>query len=583
MCRFTVLLGAIIWLYWLNYSIDYTPIVEFLLDQSEGGVSSDLPERNKLWAGSRLLKTDVPLIVRLINRGLNFDTDDLDWTPYTKQNLLLLFSKNESLIRMPEILRLICRESTADLRAALQEDRVSASEEIGDYSSIEWAFDWPEGVEILLEFGADPKQHFRSLPYHGAGRHSSAALLLKEGCFLYQFHLHLSAYCDNGGERLRLLVNELTARRKKLRKLAEDSLPWASISDYVGDKILDGQDCQKILGLLIEHKIPFPYPCTTQDEVDRFLMNSDGKTVYHGLRNKKCAEALYQAGFLDTDMLDSEGTSPLSTISFECGTRLEVIEMIQWHMSKGADLYRRLPWTNESVSHFLVLQIIGCALFHRNHGHPSHRTEFENILQSLNAISDEYFAPTRIPDGCNCPCSSNGCTTISVLVRELTACASWCCPQCVRGVFEKFEEWDQVYWKEPRAFVRSLTFNALDLNHTCFANTKKGHVSSRHMSPDYEDYINDNRDEQPALIEFEELVTDLEQEFEKRSLPLKEFLSGPWYRRVKDHLLTRQPHEEQAIAGAKSVGVELEFCGLSVPRWMDVLIASKVEELSDEQ
>ncbi|CAG8239910.1 unnamed protein product [Penicillium salamii] len=487
-------------------------------------------------------------------------------------------------IRMPEILRLICRESTADLRAALQEGRVSASEKIGNYSSLEWAFDWPEGVEILLEFGADPKQHFRSLVYPGAGRHSSAALLLKEGCFLSQAHLYKSVSCDDGGERLRLLVNELTARRKKLRKLAEDSLPWASISGYVGDKILDGQDCQKILGLLVEHKIPFPHPFTTQDKIEKFLMNSNGETVYHDLQNKQCAEALYLAGFLDADMLDSKGNSPLSTLAYyayySCS---DFIEMIEWHMSKAADIHRRLPWANESVSHFLVSQIINYALFDRRDDHSSHKTKSENNLQSLITMSDVFFAPTRIPDRCNCPCSSNGCTALSVFLRELSASESWHCPQCVRGVFEKLEEWDQAYWKEPRAFIRSLTFNALDLNHTCFANTRKGYVYLRHLRPDNEDWINDNRDEQSALIEFEELVADLEQEFEKRSLPLKEFLSGPWYRRVKDHLLTRQPHEEQTIAGARSVGVELEFCGLSVPDWMEICIANKVEELSDEE
>lgn len=90
-------LGTIIRCYWYNGSSDYSfPIVGFLLDQSEGGVSSDIPDRNNIWVVPRLQEKDVPVIMRLINSGLNFDTDDLRWTCNTKPNLLLLFSKNES-------------------------------------------------------------------------------------------------------------------------------------------------------------------------------------------------------------------------------------------------------------------------------------------------------------------------------------------------------------------------------------------------------------------------------------------------------------------------------------------------------
>lgn len=130
-------------------------------------------------------------------------------------------------------------------------------------------------------------------------------------------------------------------------------------------------------------------------------------------------------------------------------------------------------------------------------------------------------------------------------------------------------------------FIRSLTFNALDLNHTCFANTQRGFVLHRSQwGP--QDLINDNTDEESSLDEFEELLEELEEELEKSCLPLRDFLSGPWYRRVKDYLRTRQSGEEEAIAEAKSVGIDLEFCGLSVPKWMDEYIAKSVEEVNDE-
>ncbi|KAJ6086642.1 hypothetical protein N7467_005556 [Penicillium canescens] len=149
-------------------------------------------------------------------------------------------------------------------------------------------------------------------------------------------------------------------------------------------------------------------------------------------------------------------------------------------------------------------------------------------------------------------------------------------------MFNLLHEWNQSYWQDSQAFIRSLTFNALDLTHTCFGNTKKGKVLWRNLYPNDEGSINEVRDEESSLDEFEKLLAELEQNFDKLRLPLKEFLAGYWYRRVKDHLLTPQPLKEQHIAGARSIGVELEFFGLFVPDWIENLVAPKVEEVNDE-
>ncbi|KAJ5341444.1 hypothetical protein N7541_010568 [Penicillium brevicompactum] len=200
-------------------------------------------------------------------------------------------------------------------------------------------------------------------------------------------------------------------------------------------------------------------------------------------------------------------------------------------------------------------------------------------------MGDDFFAPTTVSDGCSCPCSLDGCTAISASLRECTSEVMWWCnpcSECRRKVFDFLQEWDQSYWQNPRAFIRSLTFNALDLNHTCFANTSKGRVLERYEEAGDLFFVNDNSDEQSSLDEFEILLEDLEQKFVESSQPLKDFLPGYWYRRVKDHLLTRQPDDEKHLKDVRSVGVELEFCGLSVPKWMETCIARKVEEINDE-
>ncbi|OJJ50102.1 hypothetical protein ASPZODRAFT_1104451 [Penicilliopsis zonata CBS 506.65] len=150
-------------------------------------------------------------------------------------------------------------------------------------------------------------------------------------------------------------------------------------------------------------------------------------------------------------------------------------------------------------------------------------------------------------------------------------------------MFSLLYEWDQAYWHDPRAFIRSLTFNALDLTHTCFSNTKKGCVITRNQHPDDEYYINEDCDQQSSLDGFEKLLAELEQKFDELRLPLQEFVTGHWYRRVKDYLLTPQNRDEQHIRDARDIGVVLEFHGLFVPDWIENWIAPKVEEVNDSK
>lgn len=496
---------------------------------------------------------------------------------------------------MPEVLKLICRENAEDLQEFFRERHVLPCKKVGDYPLLEWSFSWPEGVRILLEFGESPNEHFRSLSYPGIEHHSSAAILLEKGCFLSKDALRESVACGDGGKRTMLLAKVLASRRKKLQTVGEKSLPRGLMPSHVDDRILDGPDCLKVLDSLADHKIPQPHSFTTQAE--DFLMLPGMESVYHSVGQKKCAEALYQAGFLDTDMLDPNGKSTLSSMISLPSPASDFIAMVQWHISKGANLLRRLHWTNESVSHLMYLTMIYHALsWQKTAYHPFHRATSESNLQQLITMGDEFIAPSRIPNGCTCPCSPGGCTIMSVILRELTSefYAVTSCQQCVRRVFECLQEWDQSYWMEPQAFIRSLTFNALGLTHICFAKVKKGKIIQfhRHDNAYYRqaghswyndgDYFNDNDDEKSSLDEFEELLRDLEKKFDELSLPLDKFVSGYWYRCVKDHLLTRQSQEEEHIARARRVGVRLEFCGLSVPSWMEHCIANKVKGLGDE-
>ncbi|KAJ5731473.1 uncharacterized protein N7483_005981 [Penicillium malachiteum] len=404
---------------------------------------------------------------------------------------------------------------------------------------IEWAIGWPEGVQILLEFGADPRQTYDMLflLYPGKGRQSSAEILLKAGCPIHPTYLQTRFEFTGGKEKMILLI----------RCFAERFLPLDLIPVSGENQLLDGSNCRQVLELLADHKVPLPHPFTPNAE--KFLGLQGDMTVYHGKWSKLCAEALYQVGFLDTDRLDSNSYSPLESLgSNKLWDVLErLTEIIYWHISKGANLHRTLAWASESVSHVLILAMIERSCYSDWIGESLQLAEVERYLRELVAMGDEFFAPTGVPDGCSCPCSPGGCTAVSAILRKLTS-GSWrwhfkCYSKCQRRVFNFVHEWDQSYWEKPQEVIRSLTFNALGLTHTCFASIHKGQVLCQ---------------------------------------PLKKLLPEYWYRRVKDHLLTRHPDNEEHVKGATSVGVELEFCGLSVPDWMKNCIARKVEEVNDE-
>jgi hypothetical protein len=78
------------------------------------------------------------------------------------------------------------------------------------------------------------------------------------------------------------------------------------------------------------------------------------------------------------------------------------------------------------------------------------------------------------------------------------------------------------------------------------------------------DDIKENCFLESSRVKFKNLLSELELKHNELCLPLEQFLAGSWYRRVKNHLLTRQDPEEQHIAGATVVGVELEYCGFFV-------------------
>lgn len=498
-------------------------------------------------------------------------------------------------VQMPEVAKIVLRRDAEGLRKALCQKRlIPKDSESREPFDLSWllllAEGWVDGIKVLLEFGADARQFFQDLDRPGEEHHHSSAILLRAGCFFTKLKMAKSYSLYDKGERMHLFINELRARREKLRNLADACLPSKLIP--AGNSLLDGPDGLRVYELLISrakssvHSIPpgdFFFPS----------YDSYSESVYHHLSQKQCAEALYKAGFRATCMLDLNGNSPLGTMGMlPNDSNRNLMEIIHWHISKGLDVHHRLPWADESVAHLLIIDALLRSPHIRAirrldspeviHDHTKeHTDELEEELHCFKKIHTALFPSPSVPDGCSCLCSPSGLTAASLMCREYITFSvfRFNCFDCLRHVFIHFLEWEESHGKNPLAFIRALTFTALDLTHTCFDKTKKGYIQARNRRPDNEDYIDENCNEHSSITEFENLQAELELEFDQLRVPLKEFVAEHWYKRVKDHILTPQTLDERHITDARKIGVDLEDSGLFVPEWIELLIAPKVEEV----
>lgn len=503
--------------------------------------------------------------------------------------------KRSIVVQMPGIEKTILRRDSEGLRKALCEKRASpedskSSDNHYQSSLLHLAEGWGDGINILLEFGADASQYFAELHTPGEEYHNSTALLLRAGCFFDREMMEQSYSQHDKGKRMHLFINELKSRREKLRTLAETFLPSHMIP--AGNSLLDGPNCIRVYEMLASRTKDSPHSVAPREF---FFLNKDicSESVYHNLKEVKCAEALYEAGFRATFMPDLNGNSPLGTMTMISPS--SVVEIVQWHISKGSNIHQQLPWADESVAHLLISttllklplysRVRDKSLFRICEHTKEHVDKLEKRLNHFNTIRKALFQLPDVPDGCSCLCSPGRLTAASLMSRELITSDVFVthCHSCLWHVVTQFLEWDASYGENPLTFIRALTFNALDLTHTCFNKTKKGYIRFRNHEPDNEDFINDNSDEPSEIEEFETLQAELEQKFNELGLPLKEFVFKHWYIIVKDHLLTPPTPDEKYIADTRKVGVDLEQWEPSVPEWMTILFAPKVEEVDDKE
>ena len=510
--------------------------------------------------------------------------------PFNNTNLL-------QAIKLPNIARILLQESENELRDALNSETVFPNEIIdGTSSLIDYAFGWPKGIGILLEAGATPKAKNAKIPYfednNNEDTYQSVKLLLEAGWSFNWYDIAQVQTCKSTPKMKSLLISELVVRHKKLWHLAQSCLPADQLPKLISNDEKTGeitifdihtseiQARLKEQGISIDPNISHGY----------LTDNLGCESAYHcSYFTAETLDELYQVGFRGVTQLDSNGYVPLMVVCDHLVHRhREVAKKMHWLVSKGADPYEKVPGTSATVAHNLGVNIVHNfleELFTFRTIGPGPWSTYENWKQAVVEFGKSVFLLPSVRDGCFCPCSSGGCTTMSVLLRHVVHFFSilgikersfW-----VRELIQFFLWWTRGDTEIGWEVIRFLTFDALGLKHSCCI--EKYYIFNRFkFESREEEEIREILDEEKLrIIELEKLLDELKIKFDELGLPVMEFLDGYWHTRMIEVLSHRDPYDEEHIIESRRVGVSLEPDECLVSDRVSLLLGSKIlDEIS---
>jgi hypothetical protein len=473
------------------------------------------------------------------------------------------------------------------------------NQNFGTSTLLQLSVSWSQGIQILLEAGADINAFCYSYPLEMAIRgnyYESAKILLKSGCPLNLEYISLSEGLNDEGKMSFLLIAELVSRRKRLLKVAQAHMPPRVLDELFpkeNDSTIPDINVPKIISTLAERGV----------RLDSSLkIESPGSIYHHAFVKPRTLDRLYEAGFNRVDLYDSTGRTPLMIPSICQSLNGYCQKRVKWLLSKGADPNRKLAWNTGGTAFHLLAVCMNKKLWPSTvrawiSGTPNIREKNENPL-----LFTRYVLETAERDSCICACVTEpttdgddddddggefrGCTPFTAALRSLVdPPPRFYIQEAARFGINSFAETIGFFislvgrtTEIEHAVIRMMTFDALDLRHTC---CRDRNFEEMLVRPD-EDEVHEIRDEEQRLLEgFERLVAELTRKFENSSLAIMDFLQGPWYRDVVEYLSHLDPCDEEHVKETQGIGLNLEIAGGVLDR-TSLLVGSRIEELPDE-
>ncbi|KAL5338928.1 hypothetical protein BJX70DRAFT_408388 [Aspergillus crustosus] len=354
---------------------------------------------------------------------------------------------------------------------------------------------WKPGMNYLMESslfdrGVDLEGCFRvACLQHDF---ESASLLLN-----YSSHVSISylTWAVN--------TNNLKLVERKLRQLALNHLPMHILRtiELPVQGLLDAKSATTSLGL-----------------------GGNERSVYGVIYGSiPAAELLYEAGFTDLTQPGPNGNPPLADLQFFHPKPRPVLELCQWMIAKGADLYQ--PSFKLYPAIFYLAESFGafsCVNDYKNYFTPrtldlyapSQASDIKPAINLFTLLMDD----TR--DTCFCACSKGGCSPLSRVARTIRA-------------------WYLMYEPSPgartkancSALLRLFTFERLGLTHTCHRVHSRGATRLDNAE------ISEIREEEAEMIEeLDQLVREFDRKYDELSLGLEEFTTEYWIPRMEEVL-----------------------------------------------
>lgn len=493
------------------------------------------------------------------------------------------------MVALPEIATIILQESEDELRHALEAPKAAVCDRVFKmHSLLELALGWPQGVQMLLDWGLFPddlgphdgaldfnlKSHLTeikdNLPSLG-GYCESVQILIRAGWQWYTPGLTNLLFCRSRKLRA-LFANDLLVQRQTLWRQAKQFLLTEDLPVLEEGSVLDIN-----VSCVYEALV-------AQGRIDPQLRNGSRPmktSVYHDAVRFSVEEMeeLYQAGFRDIDSSDHQGRTPLMCLLWVDGMGSgKLCEKFAWFTSKGADPFHRMPRSSATVAHEFSRRL--------THGWISSSCDIpQDCDQILRTCGCSLLS--SIKDECVCACSPGGCSILTVALkygldylytRHFTQRPYLRLRRLLQTLVDLYKSTSDF----DKTIIRFFTFDGLGVKHACCVNSYYpwfGHLQTK----DWEEVEDILEEEQPRLEFLEELVAEFEAKHAELGLPILEFLEKHWHTRMLAFLSQRDNYDEENHKGCKRLGIYLEAEDDDLPDRVSFLIGPRLVELKEGQ
>ncbi len=472
----------------------------------------------------------------------------------------------------------MCTQSESLLRRALANNQTYVDfQDRKGRTPLHFAANWPYGVAILLGRGADIRKtdRFGWSPLHYAYSLkclASVQLMLQADSVLYNGQSCTIAVLEDGiasrdTQILEVTIAALVERRLRLERLAEAKASTVAL-ELRHDKMFDNQ--------AFETQTPLESSAIPADEASPVAAILE--SVYQA-KNLDCwaADKLFCAGFRHVDRVDETGLTPLMKLRIQLFTSRPFADALKlgiWLTSHGAIICRTLPTSSASVRHQLGADfgyyLMEAIWFGGPVSHQTIRARFHSTIFDLDDHCRAFLLDILTRDKADnwvCACSYHGCRA---LIKMLRVCYSF-----VDGIGEKtfgtfpaemgkiwligaLVDFVMPYLRGDdsllREIVRFVTFDRLDLTHTC-CNTDSPIEDCLKVAE-----VQEIREEERLISnDLEELLASFEPNREEFEALLESLLGKHWLSRMGHSPYEKKISAHDSVLQARKLGVILEW------------------------